>query len=414
MERVKSIISAHRQLVISVVLAAGIFTLWRLFYPHLLLAREQSQLFLCNTEYLGERLGEPGGLARYIGEGIVQFFIYPRYGALLYALLFIAIVWLTWRLLKKKGEKLKLKGNLLALIPALLLVYCWTNPEIPMTPTIAVVLSLVVMNLIRPLSHRWSLTATAVAMPLGYWLAGPAIVLVALYHLRFLCKEKGQRRSVTLGWTAAFIVLLVACIFVSGRMVPYPTRQLFSGIDYRWESGKIGTTEEMAYDRLLRQQDWAGISEKAYKKMPQSPAVQNMVQFARFRLGEIEQRELPMVMQYGGNVLSSEASAFIMSEIYLHMGWSNMSQRTAFEAMEAIPNCNKSGRSLQRLVETNIITGNYDVALKYLSILEETLFYDSWVKKVKPLAEHPQRIKEHPLYYPLQKKFFASKDAFFY
>lgn len=31
-------------------------------------AREQSQLWLCSIDYLGIRLSEPGGLARYIGE----------------------------------------------------------------------------------------------------------------------------------------------------------------------------------------------------------------------------------------------------------------------------------------------------------------------------------------------------------
>ncbi len=46
-----------------------------------MLTRKQSRLFLCSKDCLCERLADPGGLAWYLGEGIVRFFVFPEYGA---------------------------------------------------------------------------------------------------------------------------------------------------------------------------------------------------------------------------------------------------------------------------------------------------------------------------------------------
>lgn len=64
-----------------------------------------------------------------------------------------------------------------------------------------------------------------------------------------------------------------------------------------------------------------------------------------------------LIVKYG-----SVSSAFIVSDMAYQLYWTNIAQRVAFDAMEYIPNYNKSGRALKRLVETNIISGHYDVA----------------------------------------------------
>jgi hypothetical protein len=81
--------------------------------------------------------------------------------------------------------------------------------------------------------------------------------------------------------------------------------------------------------------------------------------------------------------------------------------------MEYIPNHNKSGRALKRLVETCIITGQYDLAKKYLSILDETFFYKNWAEKTRPLVEHPEQIKEHP-FYQKSKEFYENSEDYFF
>ena len=98
----------------------------------------------------------------------------------------------------------------------------------------------------------------------------------------------------------------------------------------------------------------------------------------------------------------------------MQIGMVNIAQRSVFEAMEAIPNYNKSARALRRLVETNIITGQYEVALKYIAILEETTFYRGVARKMKPLAEHPEKIKDFPSYQRLKEIYDKGEDVFFY
>jgi hypothetical protein len=154
---------------------------------------------------------------------------------------------------------------------------------------------------------------------------------------------------------------------------------LARGIDYYWEGDKVGTYEEMANDMQMRGQHWEVMS-----KYDQPPT------------------------------LKSVSSAFLLSEIALSMGMVNVSQRSAFEAMEAIPNYNKSARALRRLVETNIITGQYDVARKYIAILEETTFYRGWARKMAVLVDHPEQIRAYPFYHRLKEKYDNGQDQLFY
>ena len=142
------------------------------------------QLFLWNTDYLLERLAVPGGLAQYLGEFVVQFFFKSVYGALWYAVLFAAVQLLTWRLIK--SEKRQALCYLLSFVPSAILWYLACNPKIPMTPIIAVLLTLVLMNLLpKKQNIRW--IVACVMIPIGYWLLGPAVVILAVYLLFSRC-----------------------------------------------------------------------------------------------------------------------------------------------------------------------------------------------------------------------------------
>ena len=107
-------------------------------------------------------------------------------------------------------------------------------------------------------------------------------------------------------------------------------------------------------------------------------------------------------------------SAFLMSEFCMPIGMANMAQRAAFEAMEAIPNHNKSARALQQLVETNLVTGNPKVALKYIFLLEQTLFYRGWAGKMKEMAKNPELLKENPVFYQMKEIYDNEEDMLFY
>ena len=375
---------------LTAVFAVAVFCFWLFGLPHLMLAREQSQLFLWNTDYLTERLAVPGGLAQYLGEFIVQFMINPVYGACWYVVLLVAAQLLCRWLIANR------KWYLLSFLIPCVLWYISCNPDIPMTPIVAVVLTLILMNLLpKGKKARW-ITAS-VLVPVGYWLVGPAIFFLVVYVFHWLP-----------------LLLLVGCVVGSLWMAPYPSRQILRGIDYYWEGDKMGSYEEMKYDMLVRLRQWTEISKHYQENPSESPAIQNAACLALWEEQRISQQQLMSGLSLTTQSLKSISSAFLTSEVAMQIGMVNISQRSAFEAMEAIPNYNKSARALRRLVETNIITGQYEVALKYIAILEETTFYRGLARKMKPLAEHPEKIKEFPSYQRLKEAYDKGEDVFFY
>ena len=405
--RINELITRYWRWLLTALFAVAVFCFWLFRMPFLMLAREQSQLFLWDTEYLIERLSIPGGLAQWLGEFIVQFFINPIYGACWYAVVFVVVALITSRLFKAKSQYM----FLLCFVPSIALWYLACDPDIPMTPIVAVLLTMLMMALLpkKPLA---GIITSAILIPVGYWLLGPAIGLLAIYSLHWLGSDMPKLKvSVS---AIALIVLLGMCIWTSSWLSPYPLRQLARGVDYYWEGNKAGTYEEMEYDMLIRQQNWTAIAGKYDMKSSESLAVRNSAQLAFYNLQRTSKVDLLEHMILSGQTLKSISSAFLMSEVGLQIGMINVSQRSAFEAMEAIPNHNKSARALRRLVETNIVTRNYEVALKYIAILEKTTFYRSWAQRMRPLAEHPDRIKTHLIYQRLQDAYDKGKDMFFY
>ena len=130
--------------------------------------------------------------------------------------------------------------------------------------------------------------------------------------------------------------------------------------------------DETSYDWLLRRGRWTSILQKNY---PSSMACQNVVRLAQYQTGRISENEMFDELTLTNDVLGSRTAAYMMSDVYMYAGMVNMAQRASFEAMASIEDFSMSGRALKRLTETSLITGQYQVALKYISILEKTFFF---------------------------------------
>lgn len=368
---VKEYIQNNGRWLLVAALGVAVFCYFLFKLPFLMLAREQSQLFLWNTDYLVERLIIPGGLAQYLGEMIIQFYLNPLYGALWYGVLFVIVQMLTYGAF---GKPQKWYFWLLSLVPSVVLVYLWTIIHFPMTLTVAIILAMALAYLVRVIRGKMQLTLLIFLMPVGYWLIGPAIILAIIPYL-FNKKH--------IPFVAGLVVLLVGCVVLSARLAPYPLAQLARGVDYYWDDKKLGSYEEMAFDM-------------------------------RIRRNQASQQEMLNNFSPSTEALRSISTAFSVSDIAMQIGMVNIAQRAAFEAMEAAPNYNKSGRALRRLVETNLITGQTEVALKYIAILEQTTFYRGWAERMKQMAEQPELLNKHQYYHRLKEIYDNGKDLFFY
>lgn len=174
-----------------------------------------------------------------------------------------------------------------------------------------------------------------------------------------------------------------------------------------------GTMEELEYDFLLRQGKWEEIIDKNQANKTMLLSCQNAVRIALWKTGRLAPEYLQNCLLNPKEVLSSRVSAYMMSDIYLLLAQVGMAQRATFEAMESIEDYDKSGRSLMRLTETSLITGHPEVALKYICLLERTLFYRSWAKKMRPLAEHPELLNG-TVYEHLKQMYDESENLLFY
>ena len=436
---------------LSVLIGIVIFLFWYVAYPHALTYQEQLQLFLFDADYFCERMAEPGGLARYIAEFLVQFYNATLYGALILAVLFMVVQRLTWRLMRSEDY------HVLSLIPTLVLWFAMGDENVMLAYVVALIMAMgciLGLRLLERLNLIGKVIIALVALPLLYWLIGPLVLLVAVcmvptwlagvaviyvvalvlasawllpYPLMRLAVGIGYYRfPVTVPYLLLLIPALIAMMYYGCRHLPKPKQGvryalvfgiialLFVPQHYGFDAKKY---ELMEYDYLVRTKDWNGIIAKAEQQTPDKPMSVSATNLALAMTNQLGERAFEFY-QHGSEGLlppfeRNYATTQLTGEIYFCLGLVNTAQRLAFEAMEAISNYNKSGRALMRLVETNIINGEYKVADKYLKMLEKTFFYRRWAKRMRAMLGDEKAINTHPLYgtlrqYRLQEDFLFS------
>ena len=476
----KRFLNKHVDWLLTLFFGLVVFLFWAYRYPFALTFQEQLQLFLFDADYFCERMVEPGGLARYVGEFLVQFYNATVIGALILAILFMMVQRLTWRLMRCEGY------YYLSLIPALVLWYAMGDENVMLAYVVALIMAMgciLGLRLLERLSLIGKTIIALVALPLLYWLIGPLALLVAVCMMPM--------------WLAGLgVIYVVALVLASAWLLPYPLVRLAVGIGYyrfpvtipyllilipvliammyygcrylgealgrrtlategtqergrrneeggtrnekrgTWRGGAIMALglavfllvaipvafdakkyELMEYDYLVRIKDWNGIIAKAEQQTPDKPMSVSATNLALAMTNQLGERAFEFY-QHGSEGLlppfeRNYATSQLTGEIYFFLGLVNTAQRLAFESMEGISNYNKSGRALKRLVETNIINGQYKVAEKYIKILEKTIFYRSWAERMRAMLGDEKAINAHPLYgtlrqYRLQEDFLFS------
>lgn len=443
----KKLLSRYGNWALSVLVGIGIYLFWRFKYPFALAYQEQSQLFLFDDDYFLERIAEPGGLARYIAEFLVQFYNIASLGALILALLYILVQRLTWHLMEKKAY------YALSFVPLVMLWYAMGDECMMLTYVIALIIAMGSILLFKncdKLNRYVRYMIVFLAIPLLYWLIGPMVLLVAACTL-----------SISMIWALAVMLL-------SALYLPYPLLSVILGIDY-YRSPEViipiliaipvviallywgyrfiknistshvkevvvcvviavlaifivpinyfaKTYELMEYDYLVRIADWNAIIDKAEKQMPDQPMSVSATNLALAMNNLLGDRIFDFYQRSSEGLLPpferNYSTIQLTGEIYFRLGLINTAQRFAFEAMEAIPNHNRSGRVLKRLAETNMINGQYKVAEKYLRILEKTIFYRPWAQRMIAMLGDEKAINEHPFYGTLRQ--FRLQDDFLF
>ncbi len=441
----KKFLSKYWQIGLTIIFGLAVFLFWRFRYPFVLSYQEQFQLFLFDDDYFLERILEPGGFARYVAEFLLQFYNNVTFGTIIIALLFILVQRLTWRLMRSECH------YTLSFIPVALLWFSMGDESVMLTYVVALVMALAVMVAWLSLQKcsrflRWGIVL--VAIPILYWLIGPMVLLVAAWMLpvsviyalvlmllstyflpfstmRVMFGISYYRIPETLPYVLMVIPVVIILMGYFARLLPKMNRwvdALETGLVVVVLVGLVPIGfdkkkyELIEYDYLVRVKNWNGIIAKAEKKMPDLPMSVSATNLALAMTNQLGDRAFEFYQRGSEGLLPKFERNFsttqLTGEIYYHLGLVNTAQRFAFEAMEAIPNYNKSGRVLKRLAETNLINREYKVAEKYLHILEKTIFYRKWAKRMLAMLGDEKAIDSHPLYGTLRK--YRLKDDFLF
>ena len=449
----KRLLNRYWKAELTILFGLTVFFFWRIRYPFALTYQEQFQLFLFDSDYFLELVAEPGGLARYVAEFLVQFYNSIAIGATVLAILMMLFQRLTWRLMRCEAH------YPLSFLPAVLLWYAMGDESVKLTYIVALLMAMVVMVMVGKIRVckegracsviRWG--GIILLIPVLYWLIGPMVVLAALYVM-----------PISVVWALAVMLL-------SAHFVPFPLLRVMTGISYyrfpevipyilmvipvlvwilslivrrlpqpkSWAvwceavvccAAVIGCPylgydakkyELMEYDYLVRIRDWKGIIAKAEKQTPDLPMSVSATNLALAMTNQLGERAFDFYQRGHEGLLPSFERNFstipLTGEIYFYLGMVNTAQRLAFEAMEAIPDYSKSGRMIKRLAETNLINGEYDVARKYLQMLDKTIFYRPWAQQALAMLGDEKKIDAHPVYgtlrqYRLEDDFLFSED----
>ena len=446
----KRFLNRYWKIGLTILFGLAVFFFWRIRYPFALTYQEQFQLFLFDSDYFLGLVAEPGGMARYVAEFLVQFYNSIAIGATVLAILMMLFQRLTWRLMRCEAH------YPLSFLPAALLWYAMGDESIKLTYVAALLMAMgiswllmIVFDKVCPQRRTIIKVITLMLLiPLLYWLIGPMVVLVALYIM-----------PLSVVW--ALGVMLLSAHFVS-----FPLSRVMTGISYyrfpetipyllmaipaftwvlsmvarrcplpkpwvAWCEGAVcGAVvlgcpdlgydarkyELMEYDYLVRIKDWNGIIAKAEEQTPDLPMSVSATNLALAMTNQLGERAFEFYQRGNEGLLPPFERNFstipLTGEIYFYLGMINTAQRLAFEAMEAIPDYSKSGRMMKRLAETNLINGEYDVARKYLQMLDKTIFYRPWAQQALAMLGDEKKIDAHPIYGTLRQ--FRLEDDFLF
>lgn len=316
-----------------------------------------------------------------------------------------------------------------------------------------------------------------VSTALVYWFLGPVVfvyVVLMIGDTLMNAKQKGNVFS-GIGYSAGILILTIAWILLTTQTLQYPLYRIFAGLNYYRYPGTISplpfvvmvwavvipflgmipchrkslqklqqskvvivlsyvlvivaswfgikasfdemTYELIDYDFLVRTEQWDKIIEKAEKKPATTPLSVSCVNLALSQKGMLADR-LFEFYQNGGEGLFPTFTRDMISpvstaEIFFRLGMVNDAERYMFEAQEAIPNYRKSARLTRRIIECEIINGNYQVAAKLLRRLQKTLFYSNWANQMMALLGNEKAINRHPVYGKLRKYREKKQDFLF-
>lgn len=446
-----------------IVFILSVFAYWRFVASYVLFRHEEWQMFLFDREYFLERLAMPCGMARYVGEFASQFAFDLTVGALVYTLVTVLIQHLTWLVMKRLSDDHQALFSL-SMVPSLYLMLLMQNCEYTMALPISFLMGELLV-LFVPSRKTYAEIYLIVTLPMMLWMTGivavPFAMIAQIYVFRrhslpsrissvsltlLICglllavipswlgypqhsmsKGEGLAYEPSENNIPIYIYSLVVLLVMTSHLLchrlssscPMPTLALSLGLLAAFAilipvTRNTEKVDDIRYDMMMCHHDWQGIIMQNSENPSQTPSAQVVTMMAMYHTQAMDKEQYLRFLVKTGQQPQFRSIPFVIAHVYMDAGFVNMAQRAAFDAMESIPNYNKSAHAFKWLVEASIITGQSKVADKYIRLLASTLYYRSWAERLSPMVANPQLVGRHPTYGPMQRFYKSTPDMFFY
>lgn len=411
------------------VAATVYFSVWYAFHTVNL---EQLQLFEGTWAYFAETVSVPGGFSDYLGRFLSQFFYHAWPGALILAGLLVLIRVLLRRICTRKDAVIGAATFLPSIL--LMMVMCLRFPTVSLLTAFCLTL-VAVLAVKRIRSTKIRRICTFLLIPVLYLLLGSLVVLFAAI---VAIQEHNWRFSVVA------LLLAIACPLVASLVFPYPLGRLFYGLSYykvhvrmpvwpwvaavaaaavvalaesrllaendrAWRAAYAAIVilavpavllcssrndeQSLRYNSLAGKRAWNRIVTEATRRAPKTYGETACLNLALCKTGHLGGHMFEFQQDGPETLLPNENTphhdGLSTAEIFYQLGMVNNARRYCFEALNAIPDYQKSAPVFKLLAEISLVNENFEMARKYLTTLSHTLFYRRWANERIALLKDP-------------------------
>lgn len=425
--------------VIALLMAAGIHLTQEFRFYNI----ESNDLLLYDWADIWSRLQKTGGLATVLASFLTQFMRIPFVGTIVVTGLYMLSAYLIHRVLSIRGNNVMAGFSLL---PVAFLFLCMENDYYRFQGHVAFVLMLVVLFAYASVRMERTRYITGILMiPVLFHAAGSVTLVFVISALVWELTGEGLKGMKAFAYPA--VLAAVACIYVRYSLLSSWEHALTPFMYYDWPSTYFfpayawmlvpvlvfaawvvsrlkwktsyskavvtlgivlsfflagnfyGKVHNRNFYRLIQEQYWAEnqqwdkIIKTADRRQP--TFLISYLNLALAHKGLLVQN----FMYYNSQDLSSimyptpnlKAGLTLQSTVYSAWDYHAAARQAAFDAnVVTSGNCNP--RQLEALVRTNAALGAYDVAMKYITKLEKTLFYRGLAARLKESVEKGQDV----------------------
>ncbi len=419
----------------TLLLAVLVIVVTAMIYAPMYAYQEGMQIFMFGSDFFAETCSRPGGLSDYIGCFLVQFFMYPVWIAAIFIVVVVGVQWVTKKIFSQYCPESW--ADLLSVLCASGMMLAVVNFNTMFGGIVAIALAVLMVKITDLTKNAVILT---LATPLVYWAVGGCCCLIYIIGIA-LCYDF-KKGSIVLGVNA--LLLVFTALITKKIMQDDSLVGTFVGVDYNrivkttnyswfisvaiicvcwllskinvkidrlafqiplyaavlggliaWTSHKYDKLAMLDYkiDKMVRYKQWTNIVSTMSGLNYSSYQAQCYLNVALNELGIMDKKmfDVPQIGTEGllSEEMNSTNKSIYNSEIFFRLGLINISERLAVESVEANDTHQKSARQYKRLAEISIIRNDKPLAMRYLKLLQKTVFYRAWADRAVEYLDNP-------------------------